>query len=97
MSELKKDIIKKLARLARIELTEAEEDKYQSQLSSILDYAEKLNKVNTDGVEPTAHVTGLHNITRNDLIKDEKLQSDIVSQAPRIEGKNYKVKAVFDK
>lgn len=97
MSELKKDSIKKLARLARIELTKAEEDKYQSQLSSILDYVEKLNKVNTDGVEPTAHVTGLHNITRNDLIKDEKLQSDIILQAPKTEGKSYKVKAVFDK
>ncbi len=97
MTVLKLDIIKKLAQLARIELTKAEEKKYQDQLSSILEYVDKLNQVDTEKIEPTAHVTGLHNITRNDEINNEKNQKEIVDLAPKTEGKSYKVKAVFDK
>lgn len=55
-----------MAKLARLGLTSEEIAKFQTQLSSILDYVGQLNEVDTDGVEPTAQVTGLVNVMRED-------------------------------
>lgn len=96
MSKLPKEQIKQLARLARLKLSPQEARLYESQLTSILDYAEKLNQVETSGVEPTAHVTGLTNISRNDLAIDDNQNEKILGQAPDTEEKSYRVKAVFD-
>ena len=60
--KLKKSEVEKISDLARINLTEEEKKKFQKELSSILDYVDKLNEVNTDKVEPTYQVTGLRNI-----------------------------------
>jgi aspartyl-tRNA(Asn)/glutamyl-tRNA(Gln) amidotransferase subunit C len=63
------DQIKHVAALARLELSEAEEKKYQAQLSGILDYIEKLEEVKTDQVAITAQVSGLTNVWRDDEVK----------------------------
>lgn len=87
-----------MAKLARLGLTEQEVEKLQTQLSNILDYVGQLNEVDTEGVEPTAQVTGLINVTRNDnvkthvLAKPEKLLD--CSPLP-IERNQIKVKSVF--
>ena len=67
--KLTKQQVQHVATLARIGLTDAEVTKFQTQLSGILDYVEQLNEVNTDGVEPTAQVTGLTNVTREDEVR----------------------------
>lgn len=56
----------KVAKLANLPLTKEEEKKYSDQLSKILEYMEKLNKVDTLGVEATFNVTGLSNVMRED-------------------------------
>ncbi|NTU70009.1 Asp-tRNA(Asn)/Glu-tRNA(Gln) amidotransferase subunit GatC, partial [bacterium] len=53
-----------ISKLARINLKESELDKYQKELSSILDFVSQLNKVNTDKIEPLSSVAGEVNITR---------------------------------
>ena len=58
--------IKHVAGLARIRLTEKEEDKMKGELSSVLDYISQLNKVNTENVEPLYQTTGLVNSVRKD-------------------------------
>lgn len=60
--------VRHIAKLARLEISDAEVEKYVRELSSILDYIEKLKEVNTDGVEPTAQVTGLANAFRDDVV-----------------------------
>ena len=60
----KKDDIKHVAELARLELSDKELDIYGKQLSDILGYIEQLQEVNTDGIEPTAQITGLENSWR---------------------------------
>lgn len=62
---MKIDVVK-VAKLANLPLTSAEEKKFGKQLSSILDYMEVLNKVDTSNVEPTSQVTGLKNVMRED-------------------------------
>jgi aspartyl-tRNA(Asn)/glutamyl-tRNA(Gln) amidotransferase subunit C len=63
---LSKDEVKNIAALARIGLGEKDIEKYQRDLSRILDYFEKLRELNTENIEPANHITGLENVTRVD-------------------------------
>jgi aspartyl-tRNA(Asn)/glutamyl-tRNA(Gln) amidotransferase subunit C len=63
---LSPDDIRHIAKLARLELSDAEIERFPMQLSSILDYVSQLQKVDTAGVEATAHVTGLESVLRPD-------------------------------
>ena len=72
--------------------------KFQTQLSGILDYVELLNDVNTDSVEPTAQVTGLSNVARDDAVAVRKLAKaqDLLACSPLKKINNQiKVKNVF--
>jgi aspartyl-tRNA(Asn)/glutamyl-tRNA(Gln) amidotransferase subunit C len=58
--------IEHMATLARLKLTADEKERLSNQMGTILEYIEKLNELNTDNVEPTAHVLGLNNVFRED-------------------------------
>lgn len=60
--------VRHIAKLARLQITEAEERKFAGELSAILEYIEELKKVKTDDVEPTAQVTGQCDVFRDDAI-----------------------------
>ena len=93
--KLSKQEVEKIARLSRLELTEAEKDQYAAQLSDVLDYFEKLKEVNTDNVEITAQVTGLENVYRADEIDQCDYQQDLIKQAAENEDDLIKTKSVF--
>lgn len=63
-----RDEILKIATLSRLHLSEEEIEKYQTELSGILGFFEKLSEVNTQGIEPTSQVTGLQDCLREDDI-----------------------------
>ena len=77
--------IEHVAKLAKLELTNAEVEKFQKQLSEVLDYFNILNEVDTDGIEPTSQVTGLENVMRED-----KMENDL-----SVENKEYQVEKVI--
>lgn len=87
--------VKKVALLARIELSDAEVEKFQKELSTILDYVEELKQVNTDGLEEVAQVTSLANVQRMDEVIPRADREDILSQAPETKNGFYKVKAIL--
>jgi aspartyl-tRNA(Asn)/glutamyl-tRNA(Gln) amidotransferase subunit C len=66
MSKLTRDDVLKLAQLSRLKLTDEEIERFRDELSSILEYVEKLNAVDVSGLEPTYQVTGLKNVMRKD-------------------------------
>lgn len=70
MAKLTRDDVLKLARLARLELTDAEVEEFSTELTEILQYVEQLQAVDVDGLEPTNQVTGLTNVTRPDEVTD---------------------------
>jgi aspartyl-tRNA(Asn)/glutamyl-tRNA(Gln) amidotransferase subunit C len=70
MSTLSRDDILKLAQLARLQLTDEEVAEYSTELSEILQYVEQLGSVDVSGLQPTNQVTGLTNVTREDVIYD---------------------------
>ncbi len=87
--------VKKIAKLARIELTADEEKRHASTISTVLDFVNTLNEVNTDGVEPTAQVTGLEDVVREDLVVNSKIKKELLNQMPQVSVGLLKVPAVF--
>jgi len=71
-----------VARLARIVLTPAEEEKFGAQLSHILGYIEKLNQLDTAGIEPTAHAVSLVNVARPDEVRPSLANEEALRSAP---------------
>ncbi len=70
MARLSKDDVLKLARLARLELSEEEVSEYFTELNAILEYVEQLQGEDTSDLKPTNQVTGLINVTREDKTID---------------------------
>lgn len=92
---LSTDEVKKVAQLARIELRGGEVEKFQSDLSSVLDYVDELKNVDTDGLEIVSSVTGLENVERLDKAVMIDYQDDITKNAPQSKDKYYKVKSIL--
>ena len=96
MAKLTRDDILKLARLSRLQLTDEEVESYQKELTHILDYVEKLQKVEVSGVKPTSQITGLTNVTRYDEIIDYgTTPQSLLSNAPETQDGYIKVKKVL--
>jgi aspartyl-tRNA(Asn)/glutamyl-tRNA(Gln) amidotransferase subunit C len=62
------DKIQHIASLAKLKITDIEAEHYADELSKVFTYIDELNKVNLDGVEPTAQVTGLTDVLREDKV-----------------------------
>ncbi|OGE64421.1 hypothetical protein A3J13_00370 [Candidatus Daviesbacteria bacterium RIFCSPLOWO2_02_FULL_36_8] len=89
--------VKKVAKLASLPLSEAEEEKYSKQLSKILEYIDQLNEVNTENVEPTYNVSGLSNVLRPDEVGGRTIsQEDAISNAPKKKDGFIITKGVFE-
>ena len=93
---LSKEEIEHIAMLARLSLTEEEKELFGAQLSSILDYMEKLNELDTEHIEPTSHVLSLSNIMREDTPRDSIPREDALSNAPDRTDKFYRVPKIID-
>ena len=95
---LSKEQVDHIASLARIGISDEENKKLQSDLGAFLDYVDKLDKVDVSGVEPTAHISGLENETRQDengsTHADPKILADM---APDKKDRYVKVKQVLNK
>lgn len=93
MSKLSREDVLKLARLARLDLTDEEVEKYRAELSEILQYVEQLQSVDVEGVRPTNQVTGLTNVTRKDETKDYGYEpADLLKNVPAVKDGQIKVK-----
>ena len=75
--------VRKVAKLARLELTEAEVAEFTSQLSAILDYVEKMNELDTSDVEPLAHCLPISNVFRRDCVKESLGTEKTLANAPQ--------------
>jgi aspartyl-tRNA(Asn)/glutamyl-tRNA(Gln) amidotransferase subunit C len=96
MSKLSRDDVLKLALLSRLKLSDEEVERFRGDLSSILDYVEVLNSVDTSGLEPTYQVTGLKNVMRSDDIHDYGYKTeDLLNNAPATKDNQFKVKRVL--
>ncbi len=77
-----KNTVGKIARLARIRVTEAEKETLAGELSNILTMIEELNAVDTKGVEPMTSVVQMQTPMRDDVVTDGGIPEKIVANAP---------------
>lgn len=87
--------IKKIAKLANLPISPAEETKLQNQLDQTLKYIENLKEVGISGVDPTSQVTGLENILREDEIKPSLSQEEALSNTQSSQNGFFKIKGIF--
>ena len=93
---ISKQEVQHIAKLARIELNKEEEEKFQKELSSILDFVKKLDKINTDNVERMGQITGLEGVVRNDNnVLKQDFSDKILKQAPNKKSRYIKVPKIL--
>jgi len=94
--KISKEEIEHIASLARLYLSEEEKELFGSQLSSILDYMEKLNELDTKDIEPTSHVLPLSNVMRDDIPQPSIPREDALMNAPDHTDKFYRVPKIIE-
>ena len=90
------DDVRKVAHLARLELSDAEVETMTRQLAAIVDYVDQLREVNTEGVEPLAHALAVHNVFRADEAAPSLPADEALANAPDRRGDFYGVPAVLE-
>ena len=94
--KLSRQEVLRIARLARLGLSETEVQKFSNQLSSILENFQILQQVDTANVPPTAYPITLTNVVREDEAKPSLSQAQVLANAPRWEESSFQVKAVLE-
>ena len=95
MSITVKDV-EHVASLSRLDLSAEEKEQFTGQLNALLKYAEKLQELDTDGVEPTSHVLPLANVMREDEVQPSWPIEKVMANAPEEEDGQFKVPAVLE-
>ena len=88
--------IEKVAKLARLHLSDDDKKRFESQLDQILTHIEQLNRVDTTGVEPTSHAIPIHNAFREDEIKPSFPREEVLGIAPAEEDGHFKVPRIIE-
>jgi aspartyl-tRNA(Asn)/glutamyl-tRNA(Gln) amidotransferase subunit C len=96
MSRISADQVKHVANLARLAITEEEAEMFTKQLDSIISFAEQLNELDTDNVEPTSHVLDMKNVMREDKPEKGLPQSEVLKNAPDHQDGQIKVPAIIE-
>ena len=94
--QITKKEIEHVAKLARISFSEEEKEKFTNEFSGILEFVDKLNEINTDGIEPTAHVLPVQNVFREDIIEQSMDRDKALQNAPSKEAGCFSVPKVVE-
>ena len=88
--------VRKVAKLARLELTDAEIEEFTGQLGAILQYVEKMNELDTGNVEPLAHCLPISNIFRADEVRESLGVEKTLANAPQRDDSFFKVPKILE-
>ena len=94
--KLSREQVIAIADLAKLDLTEQEIEQYADQLSAVLDYASRLEQLNTDDIPPTASVLPLQNVMREDVVRPSLPRERVIANAPAAVEGQFRVDAVLE-
>lgn len=94
--EITKQEVEKVAKLARLEISEAEQAAFAKQLSQILTHVETLKQYDTAGIEPTATVLGQVNVFREDIVRPSLPVEKALANAPEREADGFAVPKIIE-
>jgi aspartyl-tRNA(Asn)/glutamyl-tRNA(Gln) amidotransferase subunit C len=95
--KLNNDTISKIAHLARLEVNETEREVLLEDMNKILSFMEKLNELDTTGVEPLIYLTNEVNVYREDEVQKEITVDEALKNAPNQDGTYFRIAKVIDK
>ncbi len=84
-----------MARLARLDLTDEELERFADQLSAVIEHAGDVAALDTTGVPPTAHPIALQNVLREDCVTPSLDRDEVLAQAPEVEADRFKVPPIL--
>lgn len=82
--------------LAKLELSDEEKEQAKKDMGSMLDYIDKLNELDTEGVEPMSHVFPVNNVFREDVVTNGDNREQMLANAPQKKEGTYMVPKTFD-
>ncbi len=88
--------VRRIALLARLELSAAEEQMFAEQLAHILEYIEKLQELDTTEVQPTSHVVDMETPFRDDRVINQPNTQELLTNAPQRDGDFFKVPKIIE-
>lgn len=88
--------VEHVAQLANLALSDEEQELFREQLSSILEYASRLQQVDTDAIPPTSTVLPVENVMRPDTVRPSLSQADVLANAPATEDGCFRVPVVLE-
>lgn len=94
--KLTREQVLHIAELAKLGITEAETELFAGQLSAILEYAEMLNRLDTDAIPPTAQAIRMLNVTRPDTVQPSLPPEEVLANAPRRKDDLFEVNAILE-
>ncbi|KKE78880.1 Asp-tRNA(Asn)/Glu-tRNA(Gln) amidotransferase subunit GatC [Oceanobacillus caeni] len=95
MADISKEQVKHVAHLARLAVTEEEVEQLTKDLGAIIDYAEQLNELDTENVEPTTHVLEMKNVMRKDEARQWITQEEALKNAPDKKDGQFRVPSIL--
>jgi len=96
MSRISEDQVKHVAHLARLAISEEEAVMFTSQLDAIISFAEQLNELDTDHVQPTTHVLPMKNVMREDVAKEGLPVDEVLKNAPDHKNGQIRVPTILE-
>ena len=88
--------VRKVAKLSRLDLTDQEVREFTGQLEAIIEYVDKMNELDTDGIEPLAHCLPISNRLRADEVTESLGADRALANAPQREGDTFKVPRILE-
>lgn len=85
------ETIEYISILAKLELSQEEKEQAKTDMGRMLDYIDKLNELDTEGVEPMSHIFPVNNVFREDIVSESGDREAILSSAPETKDNCYKV------
>jgi aspartyl-tRNA(Asn)/glutamyl-tRNA(Gln) amidotransferase subunit C len=77
--------------LAKLELSDEEKEQAKADMGRMLDYIDKLNELDTSGVEPMSHIFPVNNVFREDVVTNGDTHEEILKNAPEVKDQSFKV------
>jgi aspartyl-tRNA(Asn)/glutamyl-tRNA(Gln) amidotransferase subunit C len=93
---LTREVVRRVALLARLRLTDEEESRFTEQLGKILDYVNALEQVDTAGIEPMAHTLDLVNALREDRVTNDRNTEALLANAPAVDQNFFQVPKIIE-
>ena len=94
--EITKDQVKYVANLARLNVSETEAEELRTHMADIITFADALNEVDTEGIEPTNHAIKVENVLREDVVKESYDRDEILKNAPMKQAGCYAVPRIVE-